>query len=386
MLAPSGVTPTIYSDGERAGVAVIGAAGILSLSAPLLLLTRIPLRTQFHYTHAVAYFASLLISNTLQAIGSLMSFRWVSQGAVNAGQLCTTQGGIKQAGNVGTALWSFFIAVHLFNLLFLRYPETKIGLIATLVLGWALVIMFVMAGPAVVENSQKGPYFGVSGLWCWITAEYPMSRFFLEYFIEFLSAGLGFLLYTAILLRVRGNLYSHDGKWGLRFLAPGEGWKLSIGRDVIDSAILRVAVNMVRYPVAYSLLILPIALSRLISFSGHYVPPLATVFTAVIFNLTGFVNVILFICTRRLLPDTSNLPSFATPRKEINPKAAEANGVTPFLLTRSTADGNDEDKTIDTTSPVVRPESEGSIHYHGSHWSLGSDNSTTSLNRVAPSF
>jgi hypothetical protein len=64
---------------------------------------------------------------------------------------------------------------------------------------------------------------------------------------EFFSAGVGFILYAAILLRVRGNLYQADDKWRLRFVPAGEGWKLSIGRDMLDSAMLKAAQHMVWY-------------------------------------------------------------------------------------------------------------------------------------------
>ena len=63
------------------------------------------------------FFVSLLVANVLQAIGTLINGRWVTDRNVEAGHLCTAQGGIKQAGNVGMALWytlsSFILCVHL---------------------------------------------------------------------------------------------------------------------------------------------------------------------------------------------------------------------------------------------------------------------------------
>jgi len=91
-------------------------------------------------------------------------------------------GGIKQAGNIGTALWSFMIAVHLFNLLFLRWKSTSIGLFITLIVGWDAIAVIIFIGAGVIQTSAKGPYFGVSGFWCWITHNYPREQFFLEYF------------------------------------------------------------------------------------------------------------------------------------------------------------------------------------------------------------
>lgn len=48
---------------------------------------------------------------------------------------------------------------------------------------------------------------------------------------------------------------------------------------------------------------------------------------------TGLVNVLLVLCTRHLIPDTSSLPMFA-PRKVIEESSPEAYGITPYVLTR----------------------------------------------------
>ena len=112
-----------------------------------------------------------------------MSAHWVQQGIVYDGSFCASQGPIKNAANVGTAIWSFTIAVHVFNLLFLRWKTTKFGMIMTLFLGWLSVLLIVAIGPLAYQTPDKGAYFGVSGLWCWITDMYPEQRTYLEYFI-----------------------------------------------------------------------------------------------------------------------------------------------------------------------------------------------------------
>jgi hypothetical protein len=80
------------------------------------------------------------------------------------------------------ALWSFMIALHLFNLLFLRWKSTLVALVVTLVSGWTVVAVIIFVGPGVIQTTEKGPYFGVSGSWCWITDNYPHEQVFLEYF------------------------------------------------------------------------------------------------------------------------------------------------------------------------------------------------------------
>lgn len=96
---------------------------------------------------------------------------------------------------------------------------------------------------------------------CWITHNYYAEQTFLEYFFvcpscpsasqaltlskEFISAACSILLYTVILLRVRGNLTKMDGKWCLRFVPRGERWLLGISRDFTDTAMMSVAARMV---------------------------------------------------------------------------------------------------------------------------------------------
>lgn len=136
----------------------------------------------FHKTNIAPYLGSLLVANVLQAIATILNVRWVSFGFVFDGGFCAFQGGLKNAANVGIALWSFVIAAHVFNLLFLRWRTTRISMYATLVGGWCGVALVVATGPTIIATPEKGPYFGVSGYWCWITSEYPNEQTFLEYF------------------------------------------------------------------------------------------------------------------------------------------------------------------------------------------------------------
>jgi hypothetical protein len=176
------------------------------------------------------------------------------------------------------------IALHLFNLIFLRFPTTKLGLFATLTFGWSFVGMIVLLGPAALQTPEKGFYFGISGNWCvydlpvlgliatetrlffrpgagsrmgiqrnrhtWSTFSYVFRVVGRTCHLthprqELLSAGTSFFLYVLILLRVRGNLAFTDGRWRLRSLPKGESWQLAMGRDILDTAMLKAAKHMV---------------------------------------------------------------------------------------------------------------------------------------------
>ncbi|KAL0578768.1 hypothetical protein V5O48_003221 [Marasmius crinis-equi] len=311
---------TWYTSGERAGVIVLTVAALLSLAAILFVAVPSIFTTQRSFkTHIFEYLSCLLIANTIQSIGTAMNLRWVMKNGVSNGNFCNVQGGIKQAGNLATALWSFMLAMHLFNILFMRSAVTKVGLWCTVIGGWLLVVLFVVIGPVAIQKPSKGPYFGVSGQWCWITDEYPEEQVFLEYFFEFLAAALSFLLYSIILLRVRGNLVHNKGKWQLKFISKEDSWRLGFARDLIDSSMLKVAQRMVWLP-AWSLT-LQIDLN-----SSCVLKP-------------GFVNVMLILVTRRVFPDLAALPEFNTPRNKLLDVVFGKTGVTPFTLQRSdTAD------------------------------------------------
>jgi hypothetical protein len=267
------------------------------------------------------------------------------------------------------------ITLHLFNLLFLRWRSPKAVVIGTHISGWAFVTLIVIIGPLALETKSKGRYFGVAGYWCahvnnsthlmYLTSLQVLDKLkvsgrtniariprrthrieALEKYLpadhtlqEFLSAGLCLILYTAALLRVRGNLQQIDGKWTLRWVNRGEGWKLSFGRDLIDSYMLQLAQRMIWYVVSrgksvsfadyrvpqvprklavadclinfltcsvnqifYSIALIPIAVARLTEFGGRVVPFWVTILSAVIFNLSG-------------LPFDQPCPAIIYPRK-----------------------------------------------------------------------
>jgi hypothetical protein len=294
---------------------------------------RSPDEHKFIRTHVAAYFFSLLLCDLAQGIGALLNTRWIAQGGLEVGSYCTAQAVIKQTGNVGTALWSFVIAVHTFDVLFLRWHIADYVCYGTLIGVWAFLGFIVIIGPAVVESRARGPFYGISGYWCWITAAYPVERYALEYLWMFASAGLSFILYFLVFLRLRGNV-SVSG-WHIRFHrvqdGPGQdntnNGLFHDGRR--DPHLMQVARQMLWYPVAYTILVLPIAAARFSAFNGKGVPFAVTIFTSSIFMLSGFVNAVLFTATRRVvrLPSSwKNNRLFTFSRRSNDPERSQFQG------------------------------------------------------------
>ncbi|KIK70177.1 hypothetical protein GYMLUDRAFT_34662 [Collybiopsis luxurians FD-317 M1] len=364
-----------YEGHDRDGVICIAVTGLVSLAAVSYLFTvKTPKPSTYQRTHLFGYLLSLFIANALQSIGTVMSLRWVLRHEVISGSFCSLQGATKQFGNVGTAIWSLILSIHLFNLLFLRSASTKLVFWATIVFGWSIIAMVVILGPAALQTNDKGPYFGISGPWCWITNGYPDEQIFLEYFFEFLSAGLSVILYTIIILRVRGNLVrTEEGAWRLQFVPSWASWRLAIGRDLIDTSMLKFASNMVWYPVFYTIILIPVTIARLSSFAGNTVSFETIVFADVVFNMTGLINVTLLISTRRFYPDMREvpLPEFNTQRTRIKRPGADLaseTGVTPFTLTRS------------DSAESYRREREQALRVHAEHSISRTGSRAASLN------
>ncbi|TFY74214.1 hypothetical protein EWM64_g9798 [Hericium alpestre] len=338
----------VYDDLARAFMTAIVFASALSLVSVLLmwilaLASRGPAKTA--QTNLLSFVNCLLLANGIQAVGSLFSTQWVIQGAVTSGSLCSFQGAVKQAGNVGAAVWHVFLSNRV----------TNVAKWTIIFVGWFVVIFVVIIGPTAIQNKEHGPYFSVSGYWCWVTEEYPAEQTFLEYFIvrclrflylpleivtikqqEWLSAFLSILLYTCILLRVRGNS------------SEGQCWKLAMGRDILDTVMVRVAAVIVWYPVAYTILIFPISVARFSYYAGAHVPAWATFTCDLIFSLSGFANLMLTLVTSRLLPDMNDLPTFATQRKIAPPP----NGITPFTFTPADASSENISKKYQQISQI----------------------------------
>jgi len=110
-----------------------------------------------------------------------------------------------------------------------------------------------------------------------------------------------------------------------------------------------VARQMLLYPIAYTLVILPIAVARFTAFAGYDVPFSATIFCDTVYMLSGTINVVLFVSTRRLITpqassfkaarelDSLSLKPIALPHSSIELEASHGNSIAViehFILER----------------------------------------------------
>ncbi|KAG8950859.1 hypothetical protein FRC04_007091 [Tulasnella sp. 424] len=238
------------------------------------------------------YFFNLLFMDLIQALGSILDIRWIHKQHVEGGSTyCSAQGFIKQFGNVGVALSTFVIAVHTFAVLFLRWrvPDTKLLPLGVIGLIWLFLILATS-----IPWSTKDDYYYQTGSWCWINSKYGNLQYGLEYYIMWIVAFSGFLLYIPLFIRLRRTIRSYP---------EHSAQQMHIARQLLV------------YPIAYVIVITPISVVRKIQFTNTKnmanlvaqgkptsgkpaVDPGLVGFAGVAFGLSGFVNTILYIITR----------------------------------------------------------------------------------------
>jgi hypothetical protein len=154
-----------------------------------------------------------------------------------------------------------------------------------------------------------------------MTDGYLTEKYALEYCWMFFSAGISFVLYTLVFLRLRGNITVNGWRFSFRRRVVVKGYSNRQFKAVTDPSqnthVMKVARQMMWYPIVYTILIVPIAGARFASFAGKLVPYEATIFADTIFMLSGFVNAVLFTTTRRVIPASSIFPKFIRERFSI---------------------------------------------------------------------
>ncbi|KAJ7594675.1 hypothetical protein C8J56DRAFT_821572 [Mycena floridula] len=302
-----------YSIKEAHGVTALVVISCFSLVAVIGLIAAIAISAYntrssqdqhlFVRTHVFAYFLCILTCDLLQAIGSIMNSAWIRQMSVSLGDYCTAQAVIKHMADVATAFWSLVIAIHTFCLIVLGVKLRQFVLWTTMFGGWSAIFAVVIAGPASLETYEKGPFFTISGYWCWISPDYAAERITLDYMIMFLSALFSFTLYTLIYLKLRGNLVVDGSK--TRFVRVSAEDLANWRTRRLDDESMQIAKQMLLYPIGYVILLLPIAITRFATWAGHEIPFEWTIFSAAVFLCSGFINVTLFLSTRPVLPPKS---------------------------------------------------------------------------------
>ncbi|KAB5595190.1 Eukaryotic translation initiation factor 2A [Ceratobasidium theobromae] len=343
------------SKAHRAGLALIGAAGLSSAISTLVLLSYIgwygifcrdkdlPIVRgirSFLRSALGVFLVCLLLSDLLQGAAFIINFKWAVDGSA-----------ISQVGDSGAAIWSLAIASHTFSLLFLLKKPPVWVTYMVLIIGWTIIIVLPIVGPYVIEDVERsGSFYGLSGAWCWLGDGYQLERFIYLYVSDlkrsrsivkltllhpiqmwiFASLISSIVMYGLVYLRFSGRVTFENGKimwkkqrngWGLGCISStamresslnvpddsgSNGTRPPNGAEIngVGKHLKTIARRLMLYPLVYSVVTVPVAVCRLGVMAGWRPPFGLYVFAGITFSSSayryraGLTNVLLFIATR----------------------------------------------------------------------------------------
>ncbi|KAH9040682.1 hypothetical protein EDB85DRAFT_2083550 [Lactarius pseudohatsudake] len=290
-------TITCLTHGQSIGLALTAEASFLSLSALIIVLVLIG-RNVLRYRRALPnggwkllqvptdiYMLSLFVYDILQALGGILDVRWAHNGIVTVGPYCTAQGIVQQSGELGVALITLILTVHTFVVALWKVGigarRFAFGIVA---LASLFVALWVGIGNGIHKDLEAPtPY------WCWIGPEYGTERLAGEYIWLWIALFASVIMYIPLYFWMKGRLSVDPNKW----------YKFRLSESDDGYTQRRSALGMLSYPIAYSFVVLPVSIVRWIGFRTNKNAPSAAAFFAVsMFNLSGAINVLLFLIVR----------------------------------------------------------------------------------------
>ncbi|KAF8340417.1 uncharacterized protein EI90DRAFT_3285819 [Cantharellus anzutake] len=281
----------------RAGILLISEIGLLSFTLATWLLIyslRRAYRKRASGLDPGSKFGLQPISVLfLQGISNIMSVKWAFEGEVTEGSYCTAQAVMRQIGNDGVAWFTMAIAaltyLQLFHLNLLGERGAKIFAAASICF-IAVFIILIVSIPA----STLHPYYGNTGLWCWIVKRKENSR------LRIASEDAWIWLAVLVAIAVYGLIAYR--------------WRQDMSHNYDNPVMRRNAITMGWYPIVYFMVVAPQSAVRFLQFRANQPGYGWTVLTSAIFSSGGALNVILWLRTGRHFGWTSWTQGSRSPR------------------------------------------------------------------------
>lgn len=294
-------------------VITVAACGLASFVATVMVFTSLLYRlltwtarttAALHRSQFVILFLNLVFADLCQAIAFVISWYWLATDAILAPTAaCTAQGFLINFGDVASAFFVLFIAIHTFFTAARRIRVSYTIFYLAISFAWLLAFLLTIIGFAV----HKDRYFVRVAGWCWIGHDFEPERLGLHYFWVFFSEFGLLIVYLVIFFQLRlqtSQLYSEQRR------ASSE----LANKDTVN-AVKRVTKLMMLYPLCYVLLTLPISVCRMWSMAhdGQSVNETTQIVVGALLASCGWVDCCLYSLTRkRLMRETMSRGSGAS--------------------------------------------------------------------------
>ncbi|KAH8998215.1 hypothetical protein EDB86DRAFT_820342 [Lactarius hatsudake] len=334
----SDANSSILTNGQSIGLTLTAEASFLSFGAVIVIFILIA-RNLLRYrrtlpngdwkllrTPADIYMLSLFSYDLVQAVGGILNVRWAHDGIVTTGPYCTAQGIIKQMGALGVALLTLILTIHTFTTaLWSVGAEARSFAFGVVAFTCLFVVLWVGISNGVHKDFETPtPY------WCWIGPKYNGERLAGEYVWMWIALFASVVMYVPVHFWMKGHLSVDGEKW----------YKFRLVKSDVEYSKRRATLGVLLYPLAYSVMVIPLSVSRWLLVGHQDVPSATTFFGLVMFNLSGALNVLLFLIVR---PDLL----LFTPPEELGESSVEL--VNPSISSAKFPDMIEHDQSAQPT-------------------------------------
>ncbi|KAF1983827.1 hypothetical protein K402DRAFT_156752 [Aulographum hederae CBS 113979] len=224
---------------------------------------------------------NLLLADLQQATSFVISAHWLARnGIFNDSDYCWAQGWFVSNGDLASGVFCLAIGIHTFASVIFNYRLGWKTFCAVVIGLW--VGIYACSSIGIVLHGRE--LYVRAGAWCWIDARFYYLRFLSHYLFIFLAEFGTILIYLAMYLttlyRVRSGYY-------------------------YDSAVTkqaRRAMNLMAvYPAVYVACTIPLASARMASMNHQGVSELTLVIAGALITSNGWLDVLLYVCTRRIM-------------------------------------------------------------------------------------
>lgn len=280
----------------RHGLPIVAACGLLSLTTTLVLFSCLTYRLLSWYHRgqiqngANQFFIlvyNLVIADLQQAIAFALTTVYVVHDKIDVDSAtCSANGWFVSVGDLASGVFILGIAVHTFLAIAKNRTMSDKLFYFWLICAWSFV--YLMAALTVTLHPSV---YARAGAWCWIDRKYDKARLWLHYLWIFACMLGTIITYALLYVSINTKLAS------------------SIEQGTELTAMKRAAKHMVIYPAVYVVCTLPLAGGRMAAMTGVQIPYWYYCLAGAAITSCGWLDVILYVLTRRALLFSKTAPS-----------------------------------------------------------------------------
>lgn len=230
---------------------------------------------------------NLVIADMQQAMAFALTTTYLAQNKIEVGtRTCYANGFFVSVGDLASGVFILNIGLHTFVTIVKGRTISDRVFYSWIAASWTFVYLM---GILTVSLHEE-PYVR-AGAWCWINRKYDKERLWLHYIWIFVAMFGTVIIYTMIYLFVSAKLLRQH---------KSSTTTTSEQRAELAST-KRAAKYMIIYPAVYVVCTLPLAGGRMAAMGGIRVPYWYYCFAGAMITSCGWLDVVLYAITRRVL-------------------------------------------------------------------------------------